>query len=187
MKLIMENWRGYEQQLLLEAKVNYYFSLFEESNEELLKEMLLDEGATLEFFKNILKIPKKAFDALYNKVWTYLMKKLKEKDVSKPTLYKISSTFKNEKNRKLAFNTMMALVGVLLGAQFGPQILQLIDSLGNDNVSDIARKISKVGDVKDYIQLAGALPAFGISTLLKKGDPTKMGFGAPSFTPIAEA
>lgn len=168
MKLIMENWRQYQKEELLKEEIDYYFSLFEESNEELLKEMLLDEGAVLDFFKTALSLPKAGFDKILKKASGVLNNKLRKRGVSAQTRHNISATLLSEPNKKLAFAFVMALIGLTIGSLFGPDALTMIQSWGSDTVAQMYQSLNALGDMKDMIVAASAIPIFAASPVLKK-------------------
>ena len=168
MKLIMENWRQYQKEELLKEEIDYYFSLFEESNEELLKEMLLDEGAVLDFFKTALSLPKAGFDKLVNKASEVLSSQLKKRGVKKHKRRDIQATVLSEPNKKLAFAFVMALIGLLIGGLFGPDALTMIQGWENATVTQMYQAVDSLGDMKDMVVAASAIPIFASGELINK-------------------
>jgi hypothetical protein len=183
MKLLMENWREYQKQELLKEEVDKILFLFEEGNEELLKEAILNEGAIWDFVKNIKKLPETLVGKVLAKAGDYLNAQLKKRKVKRVTRNNVIKTINSEPNIKLATVTIFALIGLTLSMGIGPQILQFIESFGDATVTQIYQAIDQAGDIKDMASTAMALPIFGIASAISR--IRDLGLGAQDSTKVA--
>ena len=166
MKLIMENWKSFEQKQLLIEQTDRILFLLEEGNEDLLMQAMLEEGAVWNFVKNAAKLPEKLVGKVVKKAAGYLSDLLKKKGVKKATRRNLVATFNSEKNVKLVVGAIFALIGLASSAAFGADIGQFVDSIGNSSVSEIYQAIDNVGDAKDLAVATMSAPFFGIASLI---------------------
>ena len=168
MQKLFENWRRYQEQELLKEEVNKLLFLFEEGNEKLLEESILNEGPIWNFIKNITGIPDDLKEKVLQKALDYLGPLLKKRGVKRVTRNNIIKTISSEKNIKLAAATIFALIGLATSAAVGADISQFIDSLGNSTVAQIYQAIDNVGDAKDMAVASLSMPMFGIASIIPK-------------------
>ena len=179
----MENWREYQKQELLKEEVDKILFLFEEGNEELLKEAILNEGAIWDFVKNVAELPQTLVGKVFDKASNHLNAQLMKKKVRRTTRNNVIKTLASEPNKKLATVTIFALIGLTLSAAFGPEMLALVESFGDATVTQMYQAIDQAGDIKDMAIAVMALPTFGISTMIKK--TRDLGLGAQDSTKVA--
>ena len=166
LKLLFENWREYQKQELLKEEVDKVLFLFEEGNEKLLEEAILNEGPVWDFIKNAAKFPEKLVRKVLNKGADYLNNLLKKKGVARVTRNNVIKTFSSEKNVKLAVATVFALIGIVSSAALGADISQFVDSLNNSSVADIYEAIDSVGEAKDLAIATLSMPFFGLASII---------------------
>ena len=166
MKLIMESWKNFEEKEILKEQVDNILFLFEDGNEHLLEEAMLNEGAIWDFIKNAASFPQKMVTKVIDKGASFLNKQLKKRGVKRVTRNNVIATVKSENNKKLAVATVFALIALAMSAAFGADIAQFVESLGNSTVTQIYQAIDGIGDAKDMAISTLSLPAFGLASLI---------------------
>ena len=182
MKLIMENWKSFEQKQLLIEQTDRILFLLEEGNEDLLMQAMLEEGAVWNFVKNAAKLPEKLVRKVLKKGADYLNNLLKKRGVKRVTRNNVIKTLSSEKNIKLVTATVFALIGLVANAAGVDAVQPIIDILNSGSVSEMYQSVEKLGNAKDLATATMSMPIFGIASMIP--GLKNIGYGVQDSTKI---
>ena len=165
----MENWRGYlkEEELVLNEEQVYYLSLFEEGNEQLLKEAMLDEGWLRDLQRTFGNLTDRVVGPVLIKMANYFSDLAERRGMSSDWVNKIRGSLASPRNITLAVVTAGGLIGMLLG-QTDPAVLDAVQSAASPDVTSVYQTMNELGDLKDWVSVGLGPGGFGIATVLQK-------------------